>query len=155
MVQAKNHAASTARGGQDGIFDILRPLGDVLYAKGYAVAAVEHGIGHDYLPWQGSQGCGLVALPARLERSAQVAMPSSTTNWRRGRCCTSQAVTVASICTTLPSRAFFNGVMRVSSSLRSGRCSARSMGRTRPSLCSAFWPGVCCVGPVLNFVFEA
>lgn len=51
-----------ARGGQDGILETSRHLGDVLRAKGYAVTQVEHDTGHDYLHWQGSLGCGLVAL---------------------------------------------------------------------------------------------
>lgn len=51
-----------ARGGQDGILETNRHLGDVLHAKGYAVTQVEHDTGHDYLHWQGSLGCGLVAL---------------------------------------------------------------------------------------------
>ncbi len=57
-----------ARGGQDGILETNRHLGDVLRAKGYAVTQVEHDTGHDYLHWQGSLGCGLVALlqPARF-----------------------------------------------------------------------------------------
>ena len=57
----------SARGGQDGILETNRHLGDVLRAKGYAVTQVEHDTGHDYLHWQGSLGCGLVALlqPAR------------------------------------------------------------------------------------------
>ena len=57
-----------ARGGQDGILETNRHLGDVLRAKGYAVTQLEHDTGHDYLHWQGSLGCGLVALlqPARF-----------------------------------------------------------------------------------------
>lgn len=51
-----------ARGGQDGILETNRHLGDVLRAKGYAVTQVEHDTGHDYLHWQGALGCGLVAL---------------------------------------------------------------------------------------------
>ncbi len=51
-----------ARGGQDGILETSRHLGDVLRAKGYAVTQVEHDTGHDHLHWQGSLGCGLVAL---------------------------------------------------------------------------------------------
>lgn len=56
-----------ARGGRDGILETSRHLGDVLRAKGYEVTQVEHDTGHDYLHWQGSLGCGLVALlnPAR------------------------------------------------------------------------------------------
>lgn len=52
----------SARGGQDGILETNRHLGDVLRAKGYAVTQVEHDTGHDYLHWQGALGCGLVAL---------------------------------------------------------------------------------------------
>ena len=57
-----------ARGGQDGILETNRHLGDVLRAKGYAVIQREHATGHDYLHWQGALGCGLVALlnPARF-----------------------------------------------------------------------------------------
>lgn len=57
-----------ARGGQDGILETNRHLGDVLRAKGYAVTQREHATGHDYLHWQGALGCGLVALlnPARF-----------------------------------------------------------------------------------------
>ncbi|TFL13297.1 enterochelin esterase [Pusillimonas caeni] len=51
-----------SRGGRDGILETSRHLGDVLRAKGYAVTQVEHDTGHDYLHWQGSLGCGLVAL---------------------------------------------------------------------------------------------
>ncbi|MBN9368504.1 MAG: enterochelin esterase [Comamonadaceae bacterium] len=57
-----------ARGGQDGILETNRHLGDVLRARGYAVTQREHATGHDYLHWQGALGCGLVALlnPARF-----------------------------------------------------------------------------------------
>lgn len=51
-----------SRGGRDGILETSRHLGDVLRAKGYAVTQVEHDTAHDYLHWQGSLGCGLVAL---------------------------------------------------------------------------------------------
>ncbi|WP_353149101.1 enterochelin esterase domain-containing protein [Pollutimonas bauzanensis] len=51
-----------SHGGRDGILETSRHLGDVLRAKGYAVTQVEHDTGHDYLHWQGSLGCGLVAL---------------------------------------------------------------------------------------------
>ena len=59
-----------SRGGRDGILETSRHLGDVLRAKGYAVTQVEHDTGHDYLHWQGSLGCGLVALlnPAAYAR---------------------------------------------------------------------------------------
>lgn len=59
-----------ARGGQDGILETNRHLGDVLHAKGYAVTRREHATGHDYLHWQGALGCGLVAL-LNPERFAQ------------------------------------------------------------------------------------
>ncbi|MFT4241347.1 MAG: DUF3327 domain-containing protein [Acidovorax sp.] len=59
-----------ARGGQDGILETNRHLGDVLRAKGYAVTQREHATGHDYLHWQGALGCGLVAL-LNPERFAQ------------------------------------------------------------------------------------
>lgn len=57
-----------ARGGQDGILETNRHLADVLRAKGYEVTHAEHETSHDYLQWQGSLGCGLVALlnPARF-----------------------------------------------------------------------------------------
>jgi len=59
-----------SRGGRDGILETSRHLGDVLRAKGYKVTQVEHDTGHDYLHWQGSLGCGLIALlnPAAYER---------------------------------------------------------------------------------------
>ncbi|WP_017525584.1 enterochelin esterase domain-containing protein [Pusillimonas noertemannii] len=59
-----------SRGGRDGILETSRHLGDVLRAKGYETTQVEHDTGHDYLHWQGSLGCGLVALldPAAYER---------------------------------------------------------------------------------------
>lgn len=59
----------SARGGQDGILETNRHLGHVLRAKGYTVTQVEHDTGHDYLHWQGSLGCGLVALlsPVRFD----------------------------------------------------------------------------------------
>lgn len=65
-----------ARGGQDGILETNRHLGDVLRAKGYAVTQVEHDTGHDYLHWQGSLGCGLVAL-LQPQRFAQ-GLPACT-----------------------------------------------------------------------------
>ena len=61
-----------ARGGQDGILETSHHLGDVLRAKGYAVTQVEHDTGHDHLHWQGSLGCGLVAL-LKPERFAGLA----------------------------------------------------------------------------------
>jgi len=59
-----------ARGGQDGILETSRHLGDVLRARGFAVTQREHATGHDYLHWQGALGCGLVAL-LNPERFAQ------------------------------------------------------------------------------------
>ncbi|MBU1354737.1 MAG: enterochelin esterase [Gammaproteobacteria bacterium] len=63
-----------ARGGQSGILETNRHLGDVLRAKGYAVTHREHATGHDYLHWQGALGCGLVALlnPARFAQDLPV-----------------------------------------------------------------------------------
>lgn len=60
----------SARGGQAGILETSRALGDVLRAKGYRVTQVEHSTGHDYVHWQGSLACGLVALlqPASWSR---------------------------------------------------------------------------------------
>ncbi len=60
----------SARGGQAGILETSRALGDVLRAKGYRVTQVEHNTGHDYVHWQGSLACGLVALlqPANWSR---------------------------------------------------------------------------------------
>lgn len=60
----------SARGGQAGILETSRALGDVLRAKGYRVTQVEHSTGHDYVHWQGSLACGLVALlqPANWSR---------------------------------------------------------------------------------------
>ena len=58
----------SARGGQAGILETSRELGDVLRAQGYRVTQREHSTGHDYVHWQGSIACGLVALlnPAAL-----------------------------------------------------------------------------------------
>ena len=52
----------SARGGQAGILETSRALGDVLRSQGYRVTQVEHSTGHDYVHWQGSLACGLVAL---------------------------------------------------------------------------------------------
>ena len=55
---------------------------------------------------------GLLVRGVEAEnRSSQLPVASSTctSNWRRGRNCTSQAVTVASICTVCPSRALARG----------------------------------------------
>ncbi len=60
----------SARGGQAGILETSRELGDVLRSKGYRVTQLEHSTGHDYVHWQGSIACGLVALlsPAQWPR---------------------------------------------------------------------------------------
>ena len=50
------------RNGRAGILETNRDLGQVLRAKGYPLIQREHDSGHDYLHWQGSLGCGLVAL---------------------------------------------------------------------------------------------
>lgn len=52
------------RGGRAGILETSRELGDVLRARGVPVTQREFVSGHDYLQWQGSLGCGLVALLA-------------------------------------------------------------------------------------------
>ena len=52
----------SARGGQAGILETNRELGDVLRSKGYRVTQREHSTGHDYVHWQGSLACGLIAL---------------------------------------------------------------------------------------------
>lgn len=52
----------SARGGQAGILETSRDLGDVLRAKGHTVVQTAHNTGHDYVHWQGSLACGLVAL---------------------------------------------------------------------------------------------
>lgn len=59
-----------SRAGSAGILETNRRLADVLREKGYDVTQVEHEAGHDYFHWQGSLGCGLVALldPARHAR---------------------------------------------------------------------------------------
>lgn len=71
-----------ARGGQDGILETNRHLADVLRAKGYDVTQAEHETSHDYLQWQGSLGCGLVALlnPVRFAQGLPACerMPDST-----------------------------------------------------------------------------
>ena len=58
----------SARGGQAGILETSRELGDVLRTQGYPVTQREHSTGHDYVHWQGALACGLVALlnPAAL-----------------------------------------------------------------------------------------
>lgn len=71
-----------ARGGQDGILETNRHLADVLRAKGYEVTHAEHETSHDYLQWQGSLACGLVALlnPARFAQGLPACerMPDGT-----------------------------------------------------------------------------
>jgi enterochelin esterase family protein len=71
-----------ARGGQDGILETNRHLADVLRAKGYEVTQAEHETSHDYLQWQGSLACGLVALlnPGRFAQGLPACerMPDST-----------------------------------------------------------------------------
>src|SRR5256885_10005429 len=54
----------------DGILETNRHLADVLRAKGYEVTQAEHETSHDYLQWQGSLACGLVA-PLKPRRFAQ------------------------------------------------------------------------------------
>lgn len=71
-----------ARGGQDGILETNRHLADVLRAKGYEVTQAEHETSHDYLQWQGSLACGLVALlnPGRFAQGLPACerMPDGT-----------------------------------------------------------------------------
>lgn len=52
------------RGGRAGILETSRELGDVLRARQMSVVQREWVSGHDYVQWQGSLGCGLVALLA-------------------------------------------------------------------------------------------
>ena len=52
------------RGGREGILETTRALRDVLSARGLPVTHREWVSGHDYLQWQSSLGCGLVALLA-------------------------------------------------------------------------------------------
>lgn len=54
----------TGRGGRAGIVETSRELADVLRARGLHVTQREFMSGHDYAQWQGSLGCGLVALLA-------------------------------------------------------------------------------------------
>ncbi len=54
----------TGRGGRNGILETSRELGDVLRARGLSVTQREWISGHDYVQWQASLGCGLVALLA-------------------------------------------------------------------------------------------
>ena len=52
------------RGGREGILETSRALSDVLRARGMAVTQREWVAGHDYVQWQQSLPCGLVALLA-------------------------------------------------------------------------------------------
>ena len=54
------------RGGRDGILETSRALGDILSSRGLAVTQREWVSGHDYLQWQGSLACGLIALEGRV-----------------------------------------------------------------------------------------
>ena len=65
-------ALETGRGGRAGILESSRELGDILRARGLSVTQREFVSGHDYVQWQGSLGCGLVALLAP-ERGAHSA----------------------------------------------------------------------------------
>ena len=65
----------SSRGGRHGILETSRELGDVLRARGLPVTQREFVSGHDYLQWQASLGCGLVALlaPHHLSQPALAA----------------------------------------------------------------------------------
>lgn len=52
------------RGGRDGIFETTQQLGEVLRARGLPVVQRSFVGGHDYMQWQQSLACGLVALLA-------------------------------------------------------------------------------------------
>ena len=52
------------RGGREGILETSRALGDILRERGLQVTQREWVSGHDYVQWQASLGCGLVALLA-------------------------------------------------------------------------------------------
>ena len=54
----------TDRGGRDGIWETTQQLGDVLRARGVPVVQRRFVGGHDYVQWQQSLACGLVALLA-------------------------------------------------------------------------------------------
>ena len=54
----------TSRAGREGIVETNRALGSILRGRGLSVTQREFMNGHDYLQWQGSLGCGLVALLA-------------------------------------------------------------------------------------------
>lgn len=61
-----------ARGGQAGIRETSQELGDVLRAKGNKVVQRVHSTGHDYVHWQGSLACGLLALTGREPSSERL-----------------------------------------------------------------------------------
>jgi len=50
------------RGETPGIFETSQLFADTLRRKGYDVVQAKHDSAHDYLHWQGSLACGLVAL---------------------------------------------------------------------------------------------
>lgn len=52
------------RGGRDGILETSGALGGILRTRGLDVTQREWVSGHDYVQWQASLGCGLVALLA-------------------------------------------------------------------------------------------
>lgn len=54
----------SGRGARDGILETTAALGDVLRARGLWVMQRSFVSGHDYVQWQASLGCGLVALLA-------------------------------------------------------------------------------------------
>lgn len=54
----------SGRGERDGILETSAELGDVLRARGLRVTQRAFVSGHDYVQWQASLGCGLVALLA-------------------------------------------------------------------------------------------
>ena len=53
-----------SRGGRAGIWETSHALADVLRARGLPVVQRQWVAGHDYVQWQASLGCGLVALLA-------------------------------------------------------------------------------------------
>lgn len=74
----------SGRGGRPGILETSRALGDILSSRGLAVTRREWVSGHDYVQWQHSLPCGLVALlapqhlqagDARLASCAGVPIP--------------------------------------------------------------------------------
>lgn len=54
----------SGRGGRSGILETSRELGDILASRGLDVTQREWVSGHDYVQWQHSLPCGLVALMA-------------------------------------------------------------------------------------------